>query len=85
MHPQSQGRYSTFPGQVFMYGFRTTMIHDGLWDVYNDIHMGNTGETVAQESDISRLESDEFAVRSHLRAAQAWEKSDSVFVFINPL
>ena len=50
-----------------------SMIHDGLWDVYNDIHMGNTGETVAQESDISRLESDEFAVRSHLRAAQAWE------------
>ncbi len=49
-----------------------SMIHDGLWDVYNDIHMGNTGETVAVESDITRKDSDEFAVRSHKRAAEAW-------------
>ena len=51
-----------------------SMIHDGLWDVYNDIHMGNTGETIAEESDISRGESDEFAVRSHQRAAEAWNQ-----------
>ena len=50
-----------------------SMIHDGLWDVYNDIHMGNTGETIAQECDISRQQSDEFAVRSHKNAAKAWE------------
>ena len=49
-----------------------SMIHDGLWDVYNDIHMGNTGETIAEESHISRRDSDEFAVRSHQRAAEAW-------------
>ena len=50
-----------------------SMIHDGLWDVYNDIHMGNTGETIAQECDISRQQSDDFAVRSHKNAAKAWE------------
>ena len=49
-----------------------SMIHDGLWDVYNDIHMGNTGETVAEESEITRDDSDEYAVRSHKRAAEAW-------------
>ena len=49
-----------------------SMIHDGLWDVYNDIHMGNTGETVAEESEITREDSDEYAVRSHKRAAEAW-------------
>ena len=50
-----------------------SMIHDGLWDVYNDIHMGNTGETVANESAITRQDSDEYAVRSHQRAANAWD------------
>ena len=50
-----------------------SMIHDGLWDVYNDIHMGNTGETVANVSKISRSDSDEFAVQSHHRAAKAWD------------
>ena len=51
-----------------------SMLHDGLWDVYNDIHMGNTGETIADESGITRTASDEFAVRSHQRAANAWEQ-----------
>ena len=32
----------------------STMVHDGLWDVYNDVHMGNTGEIVANECNISR-------------------------------
>ena len=31
-----------------------SMIHDGLWDVYNDEHMGNTGETISEEFEISR-------------------------------
>ena len=46
-----------------------SMIHDGLWDVYNDVHMGNTGETIAKECSISREQSDAFAARSHHRAA----------------
>ncbi len=48
-----------------------SMIHDGLWDGYNDLHMGNTGETIAKECSISREQSDAFAARSHHRAALA--------------
>lgn len=51
-----------------------SMIHDGLWDGYNDVHMGNTGETVAIECSISREQSDRFAARSHQRAAEAQSK-----------
>ena len=50
-----------------------SLINDGLWDVYNDEHMGNTGETVARVFDISREDSDSFAMRSHQKAAEAWE------------
>jgi len=50
-----------------------SMIHDGLWDVYNDVHMGTTGETVANECNISREAMDAFAARSQQRAAEAWE------------
>jgi len=50
-----------------------SMIHDGLWDVYNDVHMGMTGETVAKECDISRQTMDEFAARSQALASQAQE------------
>jgi acetyl-CoA C-acetyltransferase len=48
-----------------------SMIHDGLWDIYNDYHMGNTGENVAEKYHISREEQDEFAVNSHRRAVSA--------------
>ena len=51
-----------------------SMIHDGLWDVYNDVHMGTTGEIVAHESQISRQDSDEFAAQSQQRASEAWER-----------
>ena len=49
------------------------MVHDGLWDVYNDFHMGNTGELVAKKYEISREEQDAFAAESHRRAAAAWD------------
>lgn len=49
-----------------------SMIHDGLWDVYNDVHMGTTGETVARECNIDRKTMDAFAARSQQRAAEAW-------------
>ncbi len=48
-----------------------SMIHDGLWDIYNDYHMGNTGENVAEKYHISREEQDEFAVNSHRKAVSA--------------
>lgn len=48
-----------------------SMIHDGLWDVYNDMHMGTTGEIIAKECSISRDAMDAFAVQSQQRAAKA--------------
>jgi len=51
-----------------------SMIHDGLWDVYNDMHMGNTGEVVSEEFSISREGMDAFAAQSQQRAATAQSK-----------
>ena len=51
-----------------------TMIHDGLWDVYNNEHMGNTGETVSEEFDIGRETADAFSSRSHDLAQAAWDQ-----------
>lgn len=50
-----------------------SMIHDGLWDGYNDMHMGTTGETIAEECNISREDSDAYAARSQQRASTAQE------------
>jgi acetyl-CoA C-acetyltransferase len=50
-----------------------SMVHDGLWDIYNDFHMGMTAEKVANELDVSRAAQDEFAARSHQKAAEATE------------
>jgi len=47
------------------------MIHDGLWDAYNDYHMGCTGEVVSQKFSVSREEQDEYALNSHRKAAAA--------------
>ena len=47
------------------------MVHDGLWDVYNDYHMGITGENVAEKYGITREEQDEFALNSHRKAVAA--------------
>jgi acetyl-CoA C-acetyltransferase len=47
------------------------MIRDGLWDVYNDYHMGITGENVAEKYEITREEQDEFALNSHRKAVAA--------------
>ena len=48
-----------------------SMIRDGLWDVYNNYHMGITGENVAEKYGITREEQDEFAVNSHRKAIAA--------------
>jgi acetyl-CoA C-acetyltransferase len=47
------------------------MVHDGLWDIYNDFHMGETGELIAERCDVSRADMDAFAAESHRRAAEA--------------
>ncbi|MGB2626699.1 MAG: acetyl-CoA C-acetyltransferase [Candidatus Acidiferrum sp.] len=48
-----------------------SMICDGLWDAYEDFHMGNTGELVAEKYGISREEQDRFALESHQKAVRA--------------
>jgi len=48
-----------------------TMIVDGLWDVYNQYHMGITAENVAKQYDISRSQQDEFALASQQKAEAA--------------
>ncbi|MHA2245173.1 MAG: thiolase family protein [Candidatus Hodarchaeales archaeon] len=50
------------------------MYHDGLYDTYNDMAMGNTGDIVSERYNISRKEMDEFALRSHQRAHQATDE-----------
>jgi acetyl-CoA C-acetyltransferase len=51
-----------------------SMIHDGLWDPYGDLHMGNCAETCATEYQISREEQDAYSVESYRRAREATEK-----------
>jgi len=50
------------------------LIKDGLWDVYNDYHMGNAAELCSKECNISREQQDEFAITSYKRAIEAHEK-----------
>jgi acetyl-CoA C-acetyltransferase len=50
------------------------IIRDGLWDVYNDYHMGSAAELCATECHISREDQDTFAIESYKRAQAAWEK-----------
>jgi acetyl-CoA C-acetyltransferase len=48
-----------------------SMIHDGLWDSYNDYHMGNTGEVVAERYEVTREQQDQWALESHQKAIAA--------------
>jgi len=50
------------------------MVYDGLWDVYNDFHMGNTAELVSEKYNIPREEMDEYAYNSHMKAVRATEE-----------
>jgi len=50
------------------------MVYDGLWDVYNDFHMGNTAELVSEKYKVSREEMDEYAYNSHMKAVKAAEE-----------
>ena len=52
----------------------SVMMEDGLKDAFSGESMGNTGETVADEHDISREDSDKFSVRSHTLANKAWDE-----------
>ncbi|HKI78660.1 MAG TPA: acetyl-CoA C-acetyltransferase [Ignavibacteriaceae bacterium] len=54
-----------------------SMVKDGLWDVYNDIHMGNCAEACAKDFKFSREELDEFAINSYKKALEATK--DGIF------
>lgn len=64
--PQARKGYRLGNSQVV-----DSMVNDGLWDIYNDYHMGITGENVAEKYGITREEQDEFAVNSHRKAISA--------------
>jgi acetyl-CoA C-acetyltransferase len=64
--PQARKGYRLGDGQII-----DSMVRDGLWDIYNDYHMGITGENVAEKYGITREEQDEFAVNSHRKAVAA--------------
>ena len=51
-----------------------SMVNDGLWDSFNNYHMGQTAENVAEKYRITREEQDEYAVQSHRKAAEAWRE-----------
>jgi acetyl-CoA C-acetyltransferase len=51
-----------------------SMIHDGLWDVYNQFHMGDAAELCARTCNIGRDEQDEYAALSYRRALEAQQK-----------
>jgi acetyl-CoA C-acetyltransferase len=64
--PQARKGYRLGNAQIV-----DSMVHDGLWDIYNDYHMGITGENVAEKYGITREEQDEFALHSHRKALSA--------------
>jgi acetyl-CoA C-acetyltransferase len=64
--PQARKGYRLGNAQIV-----DSMVHDGLWDIYNDYHIGITGENVAEKYGITREEQDQFALNSHRKALSA--------------
>ncbi len=64
--PQARTGYRLGDGKLV-----DSMIHDGLWDKYEDFHMGMTGELVAEKYKITREEQDKFSFESHQKAVKA--------------
>jgi acetyl-CoA C-acetyltransferase len=64
--PQARKGYRLGNAQIV-----DSMVNDGLWDIYNDYHMGVTGENVAEKYGIARDEQDQFALNSHRKALAA--------------
>jgi len=64
--PQARRGYRLGNAQIV-----DSMVNDGLWDIFNDYHMGITGENVAEKYGITREEQDGFALNSHRKALAA--------------
>ncbi len=71
--PKARTGYRMGHGQIL-----DSMIVDGLWDVYNDIHMGNCAEACAKDFKFSREDLDAFTIESYNRAIKA--QSDGKFI-----
>jgi acetyl-CoA C-acetyltransferase len=61
--------YRLFDGKLI-----DAMVNDGLWDIYNNYHMGMTGEIIAEKYNVTRADCDKFAAWSHEKAAKAAEQ-----------
>ena len=64
--PNARLGYKLGNGQII-----DSMVKDGLWDVYNNIHMGNCAEKCAKDFNFKREELDEFTINSYLKALEA--------------
>jgi len=58
--------YKMFDGKLI-----DAMVRDGLWDKFNDYHMGITGEICAERHQVTRMDADKFSARSHRLALEA--------------
>jgi acetyl-CoA C-acetyltransferase len=67
--PQARGGYRMGSGEII-----DSMIHDGLWDPYQDKHMGNCGDSVANKYGFTREDQDAFAAESYRRALAAQDQ-----------
>jgi len=67
--PQARKGYRLGNSQIV-----DSMVNDGLWDIYNNYHMGITGENVAEKYNITREEQDEYALNSHRKAVAAMKE-----------
>ncbi len=66
--PKARQGYRLGHGEIL-----DSMVHDGLWDVYNNVHMGTCGDTCASEFGISREEQDAFSIESFRRVLATQE------------
>ena len=67
--PQARKGYRLGNSQII-----DSVVNDGLWDIYNNYHMGMTGENVAEKYGVTREQQDEYAANSHRKAVQAWKE-----------
>ena len=67
--PQARGGYRMGNGQII-----DSMIHDGLWDPYDNLHMGHCGDAVAAKYKFTREDQDKFAADSYERAQAAQQE-----------
>ena len=62
------------PNKIGHHKMLDSMVHDGLWDAYNEMHMGSCAEMLAASKNYSRETQDEYAIKSYKRAQDAIDK-----------